>query len=595
MKSMADIDECETDPGICGPEAVCENTVGSYTCTCYVGYSVSPEGSMASATNPCQGPSFSSSAQALQMSMLNSIQQDIMNSTNISLPLEAVSNILEMTVNMSANVVSNSGEGGGSAEVGSVLLKISEKLVSTFVPHTQTPFNKTMKTPVLEADIQTIGPERPSNLTAVHLLAVKENIVSINLSAVADKSNGSAALMFMSLTGLDTFLSAQYFKSENATQMYSDVVSATLLWTNNTGLPEPVNFTLHHKVGPSENGLVTCVYWEESGDVKHWSTEGCMAIVSDGNSTICTCTHLSTFAVILQTEKAVQKEDPLLEWVNLVCMCVGLTFLGLAVLTFLFCTWNPKVNNTARLHLSLTLFLAYLLFLVGLNRTNNALVCSAIAGLLHFLFLSSFVWMFLETLQLFLLVRGLTKVQAIQKEGLKKRYLLLIGYGTPLVVVGVSARVLPSGYGSGDKCWLNTEKGFIWSFLGPVCVILCVNCVLFCVILWTLQPTLTSMKSGISQAKDTRLIVFKILAQSIILGCAWILGFFQSSTLLQYLFVIVNSQQGTFIFIVHCLFNKEVREEYVKWLACLCRVERPNESPQPSVSTYSARDCVVTD
>ncbi|KAL4593047.1 hypothetical protein GN956_G27150, partial [Arapaima gigas] len=49
------------------------------------------------------------------------------------------------------------------------------------------------------------------------------------------------------------------------------------------------------------------------------------------------------------------------------------------------------------------------------------LVCSIIAGLLHFLFLSSFVWMFLETVQLFMLVRGLTKVQVIQKEGLRKR------------------------------------------------------------------------------------------------------------------------------------------------------------------------------
>ncbi|KPP58332.1 hypothetical protein Z043_123853, partial [Scleropages formosus] len=140
------------------------------------------------------------------------------------------------------------------------------------------------------------------------------------------------------------------------------------------------------------------------------------------------------------------------------------------------------------------------------------LVCSAIAGLLHFLFLSSFVWMFLETLQLFLLVRGLTKVQAIQKEGLKKRYLLLIGYGTPLVVVGVSARVLPSGYGSAENF---PELSF-------------------------------------------RLIVFKILVQSIIFGCAWILGFFQSSTLLQYRFVIFNSQQGTFIFTIHCSFSKEV-------------------------------------
>lgn len=26
------------------------------------------------------------------------------------------------------------------------------------------------------------------------------------------------------------------------------------------------------------------------------------------------------------------------------------------------------------------------------------------------------------------------------------------------------------------RCWLNYEKGFIWSFLGPVCCILGVSC-----------------------------------------------------------------------------------------------------------------------
>nr|XP_029510385.1 adhesion G protein-coupled receptor E1-like [Oncorhynchus nerka] len=64
------------------------------------------------------------------------------------------------------------------------------------------------------------------------------------------------------------------------------------------------------------------------------------------------------------------------------------------------------------------------------------------------------------------------------------------------------------------------------------------------------------MKSDVSQSKDTRLIIFKILAQFVILGCTWVLGLFQSTMVFKYLFIVLNSQQGTFLYIVHCLFNK---------------------------------------
>lgn len=45
------------------------------------------------------------------------------------------------------------------------------------------------------------------------------------------------------------------------------------------------------------------------------------------------------------------------------CVIVGLFFFGLAILTFLLCSWNPKINNTARLHLCLNLALSQLLLL----------------------------------------------------------------------------------------------------------------------------------------------------------------------------------------------------------------------------------------
>lgn len=69
-----------------------------------------------------------------------------------------------------------------------------------------------------------------------------------------------------------------------------------------------------HQLVP-ESGLVTCVYWKDKtqetatgagsdkgGDETemHWSVEGCWVAYTDENHTVCSCSHLSTFALILQ-------------------------------------------------------------------------------------------------------------------------------------------------------------------------------------------------------------------------------------------------------------------------------------------------------
>ncbi|KAJ8385890.1 hypothetical protein AAFF_G00179560 [Aldrovandia affinis] len=616
-----EIDECVENSTICGPNATCTNTAGAYTCICNQGYHV--RDSIASASNPCQDVDecsenicgsntvCSNSAGSYEcyceagyilstgllwergVTLCKSVQKELDSLTppkgqspgifflqKLTKELEdshdiisegIVTGVLTMALSVT-DEMSFEEEVGSSSEAASAILKLSEMLVSSMVEPTDTQSIKTVRTPTMEINSQAVGPDR--NISKFPALHAKGNTMQVNLLDIAKKNNGSAAAVLMSVSGMEKLMSPSFFRTENVTEMYSDIITATLPNTNDIELPEPVNFTIHHKK-KSQAGLVTCVYWEDKGEEKHWSVEGCTASFSDENYTVCSCTHLSTFAILLQTEEEdVNEDDPLLEWINLVCMCVGLAFLALAIFSFLFCSWNPKINNTARLHLSICLFSAHLLFMLGVSRTENTVVCAAIAGILHFLFLSSFVWMLLETVQLFLLVRSLTKVQVIQREGLRAWYLLLIGYGVPMVVVGVSAGVFSDGYGSKEQCWLEKDKNFQWSFIGPVCSILALNLVSFCVIIWSLWPTLANMKSEVSQAKDTRLIVFKIVAQFFILGCAWILGFFQSTTVLKYLFIILNSQQGTFIFIVHCLLNKEVRQEYKRWFSCLFRAEK---------------------
>ncbi|KAJ8345809.1 hypothetical protein SKAU_G00300020 [Synaphobranchus kaupii] len=567
----AQIDECAEDPNLCGPNADCTNTNGSHICTCHLGYHVI--GSVPSTSSPCEDmdecvavPCGSNAAcfntlasfyctcadgyiassglawesgitvclssqdylasltppegQSREMFFLSEINKDLENNPDLILPEKTVTGVLNTALSVTGNIPPTEGK-GGTAETANIVLKISEGLVSTLIePESQennTESRKTVKTPTM----------------------------------------GSAAAVLMSVSGMEELMSPSFFQSENVTEIYSDIITATLPKTRHMELPEPVNFTVHHKK-KLKAGMMTCVYWEDKGEETQWSVDGCTASFSNETHTVCSCTHLSTFAILLQTEgQEEEEEDPLLETINLFCMCVGLAFLAVAILTFLLCSWNPKVNNTARLHLCICLFLGHLLFLVAVSRTENAVVCAVIAGVLHFLFLSGFMWMLLETLQLFLLVRSLSKVQIIHKEGLKALYLLLIGYGAPMVVVGISAAVFSDGYGSKDACWLKKERDFHWSFIGPVCAILTLNLVSFGVIIWKLQPTLANMKSDVSQSRDTRLIIFKIVAQFFVLGCAWILGFYQSSILLKYLFIILNSQQGTFLFIVHCLLNKE--------------------------------------
>lgn len=58
---------------------------------------------------------------------------------------------------------------------------------------------------------------------------------------------GSATAAFMTLNGMESLLSQQYFESENSTEMYSDVITAILPSMNITNLTEPVNFTIQHK------------------------------------------------------------------------------------------------------------------------------------------------------------------------------------------------------------------------------------------------------------------------------------------------------------------------------------------------------------
>lgn len=69
--------------------------------------------------------------------------------------------------------------------------------------------------------------------------------------------------------------------------------------------------------------------------------------------------------------------------------------------------------------------------------------CAIVAGILHYFFLSSFAWMCLEGVHLYLML-----VDIFESEYSRKKYYYVSGYLFPAIIVGVSAAVDYGSYGT---------------------------------------------------------------------------------------------------------------------------------------------------
>ncbi|XP_044768937.1 LOW QUALITY PROTEIN: adhesion G protein-coupled receptor E2-like [Neomonachus schauinslandi] len=373
--------------------------------------------------------------------------------------------------------------------------------------------------------------------------------------------------------------------------LLSHVISAFMSNRDTQNLSSPITFIFsHHSVTRGPMQKVFCVFWDHTPDgYGHWSTTGCRMVATGDTSTTCQCTHLSSFAVLV-AHYNVQEEDPMLAVITYLGLGLSLLCLLLAALTFLLCKTIQNTSTSIHLQLSICLFLAHLLFLTAINRTEIKVLCAIIAGALHYLYLASFTWMLLEGLNLFLTARNLTVVIYSSVSRVMKKLMFPVGYGVPAIIVAISAASRPHLYGTPTRCWLHTDKGFIWTFLGPICTIFSINLAFFLMTFWIVKTKLSSINRDVSSLQNTRMLTFKATAQLLILGCTWCLGILQvgpAAHVMAYLFTIINSLQGVFIFLVYCLLSQQVREQYKKWFKGVRKTKAESEKYTLSSGTMS--------
>nr|XP_055037183.1 adhesion G protein-coupled receptor E1 [Misgurnus anguillicaudatus] len=378
----------------------------------------------------------------------------------------------------------------------------------------------------------------------------------------------AALLGYKSLEGSLNSYFGNLMKQENMKyEINSKVVTVVVSNAETKHLQEPVNLTFSHLKQMNEN--LTCVFWDHELGHRGWSTRNCTKVRSDANETVCSCTHLSSFAVLMALYDIGDVYE--LRVITCVGLSISLICLLICIATFYLVRSIQCTRNTIHLHLCITLFIAYFIFLVGITRTENKVGCAIVAGMLHYFFLSAFCWMCLEGVQLFRMV------VLVFNTTVRHIYLVAAGYGVPAVIVAISAAVNADGYGTEKHCWLNLEGGFIWSFYGPVCVIIIVNVFFFLITIWKLADKFSSLNPDLNNLRKIRAFTITAIAQLCVLGIMWVFGCFQfdSGTLaISYIFTILGSLQGVMMFVIHCCLSKQVRDEYVKYLADVCTPQK---------------------
>ncbi|XP_026001885.1 cadherin EGF LAG seven-pass G-type receptor 1 isoform X6 [Astatotilapia calliptera] len=337
------------------------------------------------------------------------------------------------------------------------------------------------------------------------------------------------------------------------------IVSATI---HSEGQPLPtvldppviLEYTL---LETEERTKPVCVFWDHSvgsGGTGGWSSKGCEVLNRNNTHISCQCNHMTSFAVLMDISKREHGDVLPLKIVTYTTVSVSLFLL---LITFiLLCLLRRLRTNLHAIHRNLVaaLFFSELVFLLGINQTDNVFVCTVIAILLHYFYMCTFAWMFVEGLHIY---RMLTELRNINYGHM--RFYYAMGWGIPAIITGLAVGLDPQGYGNPDFCWLSVHDTLIWSFAGPIFVVVLVNIVIFVL---AAKASCGRRQKAVekSGAIPALRMAFLLL---VLISATWLLGLMAVNSnvmTFHYLFAVFSCLQGVFIFLFHVVFNKEVRK-----------------------------------
>nr|XP_023673615.1 adhesion G-protein coupled receptor G1-like isoform X1 [Paramormyrops kingsleyae] len=345
------------------------------------------------------------------------------------------------------------------------------------------------------------------------------------------------------------------------------VISVKVGHTSLHNLPEPVTLTFKHD---QKDLLGSCKFWEEAkgtDNAGRWSTRGCSTNRTDGEF-ICSCDHLSFFAVLVNTGNISDAHARSLSYITYLGCGLSILCTSIAIIMYICMRRSPskagREEHSMGLHLHLmgALLLLHSCFLLSAWQAErdkeDTRACLALGLLLHWALLATFTWMGLESFHLYLLLVRVFNIY-IRKYLLK---LSFVGWGVPTITVAICALIQPYGlhrFQSEDNthtrtytkiCWITDTTVRLVTVTAYLSLVFLVGAAMLGIVVIKLRRK--EHRGTAAQKRHIGRNCLTLLCLSCILGVPWGLAFttYGPLTLVGlYFFTIANAFQGVYLFL----------------------------------------------
>ncbi|XP_056337040.1 adhesion G-protein coupled receptor G6 isoform X7 [Danio aesculapii] len=408
-----------------------------------------------------------------------------------------------------------------------------------------------------------------------------------NLSLSQIEKVSRINFMFFGRTGLFQLFGSLMDHQNKGMTLNSYVVASSVGNFTIKNLQDPVRIEIAH-LEYKKDPMPRCVFWDF--DLQNysggWNSDGCeVGPDSNSNRTVCLCNHLTHFGILMDMSSAAgridEKNNKILTFITYIGCGISAIFSAATLLTYIaFEKLRRDYPSKILMNLSTSLLFLNMVFLLDgwLASYEIKELCVTVAVFLHFFLLTSFTWMGLESIHMYI---ALVKVFNTYI----RRYILkfcIVGWGVPAAIVGIVLAVSKDSYGknyygkgkdgqgTSEFCWILSPVVFYVTCVAYFSMIFLMNVAMFIVVMIQICGR-NGKRSNRTLREDILRNLRSVVSLTFLLGMTWGFAFFAwgpVSLAFMYLFTIFNSLQGLFIFVFHCALKENVQKQWRRYLCC---------------------------
>ncbi|XP_058132092.1 adhesion G-protein coupled receptor V1 [Dasypus novemcinctus] len=372
---------------------------------------------------------------------------------------------------------------------------------------------------------------------------------------------GKSTCKFVQFT---EYSSQQWFITENSLLALKNKV-LSLSVEGQSSQPLADNNEVRYRIYAAQPRIVPrtslCLLWNQAAANWLFDSQFCKVVEDTSDYVECACSHMSVYAIYAQTDNLSSYNEAFFSS-GFICI----SGLCLAVLSHIFCARYSMFAAKLLTHMMAAGLGTQIVFLVSAyvspHLTDES--CSAMAAITHYLYLCQFSWMLIQSVNFWY-------VLVMNDEHTERRYLLffLLSWGLPAFVVillivilrGIYHQSMPQIYGliHSDLCFIpNIYAALFTAALVPlVCLV-----VVFVVFVHAYQvkpqwKAYDDVFRGRTNAAEIPLVLYLFA----LISMTWLWGGLHMAYRhfwMLVLFVIFNSLQGLYVFVVYFILHNQV-------------------------------------